>query len=796
VDAPEGAAGLALLGMGGLGKSSLASRLCDRMGHTHDHWVWYGGVDEADLRRVIGEKLVDDEARDALNKPKQSFFDQLRVVLEKHMERPVLFVLDDFEHNAEAAERAGGGQAKDGRFAPRTRDDGTMILKPAARGAVDALIRAIRETGSESRVLVTCRFGVDLDLKPLNLDSFRGADLQKKTDALPAFAEEGPVSPEMRKRAKELAAGNPRLLEWLDAVLLDSQTDPERILDRLEREAEKFRENVLLEALLEQLRTPVLRTLALLAVYRLPAPVEAVRALTDDPDLLAHLERLTNLGLAERIGAGKGAGEYFASPLVGELLDGELTEAEVLEVQRAAARVLKALWWDGEGTTEERGLEIRRLALAGEDGEIAAEVTFHLSTMAYNRNRYREARDWCGETVNLVEDWRVLIAMARAEKVLGDSEAEIHYQRAMERAPEISENTSKSDLKLFSGLLYNHAELRLQKGHVEEALQHYEKSLEMDETIGDVQGKAATLHQMAGVFAQQGEVQKALDLWNQSLKLKENIGDVKGKAATLHQMAGVFAQQGEVQKALDLWNQSLKLHENIGDVKGKAATLHQMAGVFAQQGEVQKALDLWNQSLKLKENIGDVKGKAATLAQMAYAAYLQKDLEQARQLYRQALGALAQIGAWLDVVTVIDNLSAISDETESRACLAQALWISLRVGVPVIKAANLCAQLIQKTGGPQADPAPLLAGGMIFFLNTRGQNHPQREELANQVANHAAACAQARNIPEDQIQQWLETEGLLDPNRLLPALNHLLESWVTEWYFDRSAFEEARKGSK
>jgi tetratricopeptide (TPR) repeat protein len=870
VDAPEGAAGLALLGMGGLGKSSLAARLCDRMAHTHDPWVWYGGVDETDLRRVIGEKLLDDEARKVLNDPNPnfSFLDRLRIVLENHLERPVLFVLDDFEHNAEAAARSGNAGPKDGRFAPRTRDDGTMILKPEAREAVDALIRAIRETGSDSRVVITCRYGVDLDLKPLNLDSFQGADLRKKTDALPGFAADGPVSPELRERARKLAAGNPRLLEWLDTVLRDSDTDSESILNRLENEAEKFREDVLLEALLEQLRTPVLRILALLAVYRLPVPVEAVRALTDDPDLPGHLKRLTNLGLAERIAAGKGAGEFFASPLVGELLEGELTEAEVTEAQRAGARALKALWWDGGGETEERGLEIRRLALAGEEAEIAAGVTDWLAWRAINRNRYREAQDWCLELLELVEDWRILFALGRAEFVLGEPKTAMRYERALERAPEISDNTTKEVLHDYSALLHNLADLREQNGDVERALDLWNQSLKLLENIGDVKGKAATLHNMAGVFAQQGEVQKALDLWNQSLKLKENIGDVKGKAATLVWIATVFAQQGEVQKALDLWNQSLKLYENIGDVKGKAATLHemagvfaqqgevqkamelysesaeieekignlggkaatlhQMAGVFAQQGEVQKALDLWNQSLKLYDNIGDVKGKAATLhqmasvfaqqgevrkamelysesaeiqekignlrgkaatlAQMAYAAYLQKDLEQARELYRQALAALAQIGAWLDVVTVIANLSAISDETESRACLAQALWITLRAGVPLTSALAICQHLIQKTGGPQADPAPLLAGGMIFFINTRGQNHPQREEIANQITGFAAACAQARNIPDDQIQQWLETEGILDPNRLLPALNNLLESWVTEWYFDRSAF--------
>ncbi|MFP4033376.1 MAG: hypothetical protein ACLFRG_03335 [Desulfococcaceae bacterium] len=164
--------------------------------------------------------------------------------------------------------------------------------------------------------MVACRYGVKFDLEPLNLDSFQGADLRKKTDAPPGFAEKGPVAPELGTR--ELATGNPRLLKWLDAVLRDSDTDSESILDRLENEAEKFREDVLPEALLEPLRAPVLRTLALLAVRRLPVPVEAVRALTDDPDLPGHPERPTNLGLAERIAAGEGDGGILCLAAGGE----------------------------------------------------------------------------------------------------------------------------------------------------------------------------------------------------------------------------------------------------------------------------------------------------------------------------------------------------------------------------------------------------------------------------------------------------------------------------------------------
>ncbi|WP_278187387.1 tetratricopeptide repeat protein [Microcoleus vaginatus] len=82
--------------------------------------------------------------------------------------------------------------------------------------------------------------------------------------------------------------------------------------------------------------------------------------------------------------------------------------------------------------------------------------------------------------------------------------------------------------------------------------------------MGNVQGKAATWHQLAGIYADQGEVAKAIALYEESLELTEKSGDVRGKAATLHQLAGIYANQGEVAKAIALYEQSLELQEKIG----------------------------------------------------------------------------------------------------------------------------------------------------------------------------------------------------------------------------------------
>ncbi|WP_235526284.1 tetratricopeptide repeat protein [Nostoc piscinale] len=55
-----------------------------------------------------------------------------------------------------------------------------------------------------------------------------------------------------------------------------------------------------------------------------------------------------------------------------------------------------------------------------------------------------------------------------------------------------------------------------------------------------------TLYNLADIYADKGEVDEAIALFNQSLEIFERIGDVRGKAATLHQLGMIYANKGEV----------------------------------------------------------------------------------------------------------------------------------------------------------------------------------------------------------------------------------------------------------
>jgi hypothetical protein len=63
-------------------------------------------------------------------------------------------------------------------------------------------------------------------------------------------------------------------------------------------------------------------------------------------------------------------------------------------------------------------------------------------------------------------------------------------------------------------------------------------------------------------------------------------------------------------------------------------------------------------------------------------------------------------------------------------------------------------------------------------------------------AGMLAACAEARNIQQARILDWVRSEGLDDPSRFLPALERALEALAGEggWLFDRRLLPPLRFG--
>jgi len=515
--------GVFIQGMGGLGKSTLAARICRRVQSQRPGFqrvVLVGVVNETTLLQKLStayEQFA--EIPSLLNQPQLSLKGRLQNFIEavETLDRPLLLVLDDFEQNIPESVIA----------------NGTLQPITPAADVLTALCGALaakqQDINAMSRVIVTCRYRCPFPatLDGVQLDRMNATDVDKKCRLLPDYTQVR--SHPQYERVIQVADGNPRLLEWLLKLLQQANLDTAALLTQLEQTEQQFREDILAEQLLASLTAAERQFLAQVSVFQLPVTRDLLSGVVED---VRPLERTLALSLIESATTAREP-EYRVTSILAPLLQPVLTEPEWTTTHAQAAQVLYRRWGKESDTpTEAQSLEMVRLALAGGVTEIAVAVGDAVGTHWNNTARFLEALDLYQTLLTAVPTApQILRGIARAEVVLGQVEdAHRHYQQALDRCP-------SEDSQERSSILFNYAFLIAQQGEIDTALDLYRQSLQIKEQINDVQGKAATLHAMAGIVAQQGEIDTALDLYRQSLQILEQINDVRGKAATLHQMA-------------------------------------------------------------------------------------------------------------------------------------------------------------------------------------------------------------------------------------------------------------------
>lgn len=333
---PDSAEGLVLRGMGGLGKSTLASRLLERI-PTHQRVVFSGRTDDTKLREHLGlinYPSMDDaiQANGIMDDTRIDLAGRLRYLLDGPLRSvPCIFVFDDFEK---------------GNLEQRS---GKHVLSAPMANILASLLKAIRLSNSASRVIITSRYefqapsGCRLDFR--GVETLRGADLLKKVANLENLRSGSGVPQDLRERAIEAAAGSPRLLEWLDKIVVDADLQPESIIAEIEKEADRFREEILAERLLETLADDSQKMLAKLNLIELPVPFETVKAISHPMDPAESLGRAVHLSLVEEgVDSSTKESRYYVSNVLRPLLQKLLSDEERKSTYRLAAKSLYELW--------------------------------------------------------------------------------------------------------------------------------------------------------------------------------------------------------------------------------------------------------------------------------------------------------------------------------------------------------------------------------------------------------------------------------------------------------------------
>ncbi|MEA5628207.1 CHAT domain-containing protein [Nostoc sp. UHCC 0251] len=350
--------GVLIHGMGGWGKSSIASRLWDRLSE-HEKILWWRQIDESYLINKLKDKLINPKQLELIpylensKIPLKSRLTYLFSQLAEMCEKPFLLILDDFEWNLE----------------PR---DGQYILKAEVAQILEALVQAIQSTGTKNRIIITCRYDFNSDLLEFfykqGLEPFKKAELAKKLSRLENFIS-GTIPDNLRERALILADGNPRLLEFLNDEL--GNTDVETRLTKLELSPKLWKEKIIWEELHELIDEPLQKILSYCLVYEIPVPMAALEAVCGElPNYQHQLQRGLNLGLIEVSPEVKEENRvYRVSRILPHIITNiQLPEAaKVYSLYQRASEKLHHLWGNEQNKNEEKWQEIFRLKFANKE---------------------------------------------------------------------------------------------------------------------------------------------------------------------------------------------------------------------------------------------------------------------------------------------------------------------------------------------------------------------------------------------------------------------------------------------
>jgi tetratricopeptide (TPR) repeat protein len=192
-------------------------------------------------------------------------------------------------------------------------------------------------------------------------------------------------------------------------------------------------------------------------------------------------------------------------------------------------------------------------------------------------------------------------------------------------------------------------------GRYDDALDHYEHTLDLYRDLGDDVGRANTHLGFAGIYEMQGRYPQALHHAEFALAAHRTAGHPVGQARALNQVGWCHALLGNYEQAIGYCEPALALLRELGDRRAEAHTWDSLGFAHHRLGDFPRAVSCYRSALDLFAEVRDRYNEAATLSRLG-------------DTHRDAGEPAAARDAWRRSLLILDELDH-ADAAEVRAKL-------------------------------------------------------------------------------------------------------------------------------
>lgn len=634
----------ALVGMGGIGKTTLSIRFAHELRHLFEDGVLWGDLTRSapvDILDVWGRaygandigRLPDIASRAAAfrnlmsNKRALIVIDDVKKAQQVEYLLPnnpgcVVLITTRSHYAVSQIEMMSHLTAKRFTLKGLLRQDSLSLLRIALG---DARIRPETETADKLAEL--------LGDHPLALE-ITAQRLKLRPDR--TFHQEAQALQTAESRLRHLKIGERAIRATFDEswVLLDEWGDDSQALKQMFPQLSVFRERP----------------------FGLEAAASVTERPTDDTDEL--LNTFCNLSLLNREGGGRYRLHALLADYAREKLNSQQRE-RCLRRLAAHYRDYAARHKDAFGELDKEWSGITagmQAAYDLKDWSLLLSYARDLEQGLYSLGRFSDARQlcrWLCRDASGHEHNNTLIELA-GPRVLGDlycrwglycieqsdfEEAKVQIENGQEIFDELRDQAGLAKVKfLLGGVAREQEQLAEAELLLREAYAMYTQ-------LNDRGAAADVLIQLCGVLVMQENLLEAKQLAERALGNFQQVGHNGGIVKALKLLARIAELNQEFDVAEQFCFDALSICERLHDNLEQSIVWYILAGIYRDQGQFEGALEAVNNNLSLAHQMGDIYRKAYAYARKASIHEAMGHFEIALKTYQQSLILLQRLGA-------------------------------------------------------------------------------------------------------------------------------------------------------
>jgi tetratricopeptide (TPR) repeat protein len=375
-----------------------------------------------------------------------------------------------------------------------------------------------------------------------------------------------------------------------------------------------------------------------------------------------------------------------------------------------------------------------------------------------------QALSVCREAGELGEEGLAFYYLGRVHDDLGQKEKALEcYQQALQIFLEIEDHGREGIVLNNLGRVYN------ELGRREQAREYLGQALSICRVLGNQEEENKVLNNLGLVYSNLGQKDLSLKYYEQALHICREIGDRGSEGWTLNNLGKVYASLGQMELAREHLEQALRVRSEGGHRLGTGRTLNNLGRVYSSQGHYEQALKCCEEALDISKEVDDRMGEGLIFNNLGLIYAEQGKGNNSVSFYKQALAILREVGDRGAEGRTLNNLGRVSNmlmqKENALKYYAQALKVYRDIGDQWGEGEtiqNIGIFYFEKCRYDVALASFLLAGGAFGELKSPlfDETHRQIDILQKTVGDEqfTVLLAQVEPYAQQIVEQTLREE--------------------------------------